>query len=112
MGTRLIGNHWIIRITVFALFYRKYLVSRIRNISSEWDGNKLLEQEGLFFLTDVCKLIPFSTHQLRYQAKRNPRSREEYGIWKDEELNAFIVDMDRFVPFVKSLWEGGAKNRK
>ena len=106
MGARKVWNHWIVRMTVFGPYYKKHLVSRVRSVESEWDGNDLLEQKGLFFLTEVCRIIPFSTHQLRYQAKRNPHAQKEYGIWKDLELNAFLVDMERFAPWIRSLWCG------
>ena len=105
MGARKVWNHWIIRMTVFAPYYRKHLVSQIKRVDPAWTGNDLLQQEGIFFLTDVCKVLPFSTHQLRYQAKRNPRGKAEFGIWKDKELNAFLVEMDRFVPYIKKLWK-------
>ena len=104
LGTKKIWNHWIVRMKVFAPFYRQHLASNIRKLEPEWDGNTLLRQKGLFFLTDVCKLIPFSTNQLRYQAKRNPNSKKEYGIWKDSKLNVFVVDMDRFSPWINRLW--------
>ncbi len=106
MGVRKIWNHWIVRMKVFGPFYRKHLVSRVKNIQEDWDGNDLLKQKGLFFLTDVCKLIPFSTYQLRYQAKKNPAAKKEYGVWKDKELNAYVVDMELFAPWIFSLWEG------
>ena len=111
MGARKVWNHWILRMTVFAPYYRKNLVSRVRSIEDTWDGNRLLTEKGLFFLTDVCRLIPFSTHQLRYQAKRNPRSKKEYGIWKDPELNSFVVDMERFGPWINSLWDGDFRRK-
>ena len=106
MGARKIWNHWILRMKVFSSFYQKNLVPKIRSVQEEWDGNTLLQQKGTFFLTEVCTLIPFSTHQLRYQAKQNPNAANEYGIWKDEELNAFVVDMDRFAPWINKLWLG------
>ncbi len=106
MGVKKVWNHWLLRMTVFAPYYRKNLESRVRSIDKNWDSNVLLEQKGIFYLTEVCTLIPFSTHQLRYQAKQNPRSREEYGIWKEEELNSFVVDMERFALWIKKLWAG------
>ena len=106
LGARKIWNHWIIRMTVFAPYFRRNLVSKVSRISPEWDGNTLLKQKGVYYLTDVCKLIPFSLHQLRYQAKRNPNSKKEFGIWKDEELKVFLVEMERFAPWVNSLWDG------
>ena len=109
MGARKIWNHWIIRMTVFAPFYQKNLVPKVLSVRDEWDGNTLLRQKGVFFLTEVCTLIPFSTHQLRYQAKQNPNAKKEYGVWKDEELNAFVVDMERFAPWINMLWLGDEK---
>ena len=106
MGVRKMWTHWIVRMSVFAPYYRDHLKSKVRPIDPEWDGNALLKQRGLFLLTSVCKLIPFSAHQLRYRAKTNNRSREEYGIWKERDLNAFVVDMEVFSKWVKGLWNG------
>ena len=51
------------------------------------------------------KFIPFSTNQIRYQAKNNINSRKEYGVWKDEKLGCFVVDMPIFARWVERLWE-------
>ena len=109
MGARKIWNHWVIRMTVFAPYYRKHLQPRIMKLPKSIDANHLLRLTGTFYLTDVCRLLPFSTHQLRYQAKQNPASKREYGIWKDEKLNAFVVDMKPFSIWIRSLWEGNFK---
>ncbi len=109
MGVRKMWTHWIVRMKVFGPFYRKHLVSKIRTPDKSWDGNTLLKQKGTFFLTEVCKYIPFSTHQLRYQAKKNPNAREEYGVWKDPKMKGFLVDMETFGPWINSLWDGNFK---
>jgi len=106
LGVGKTWNHWIVRMKVFSKYYRKNLVPRARRIPKNWDGNMLLEQKGTFFLTDVCKHIPFTTHQIRYQAKKNPGSRKEFGVWKDKDLQLFLVDMGRFSKWVKNLWAG------
>lgn len=106
MGIKKIWNHWVVRMSVFAPYYRRNLVSKVDRIDSNWDGNRLLKQKGLFLLSEVSKLIPFTTHQLRYQAKKNPRAREEIGIWKDPDLHAFVVDMERFAPWIRNIWGG------
>lgn len=106
LGVGKTWNHWIVRMKVFSQYYRKNLVPKARRIPKNWDGNMLLKQKGTFYLTDVCRHIPFTTHQIRYQAKKNPRSRKEYGVWKDKELQLFLVDMNRFSKWVKSLWAG------
>lgn len=109
MGVRKMWTHWIVRMSVFAPYYRDHLRSKVRQIDPAWDGNLLLKQEGLFLLTSVCKLIPFSAHQLRYRAKTNPDSKKDYGIWKEKDLNAFVVDMPVFSVWVKGLWSGQFK---
>ncbi len=106
MGVKKIWNHWVVRMSVFANYYRANLVSKVDRINPNWDGNYLLKQKGLFLLSEVSKLIPFTTHQLRYQAKKNPNAREEIGIWKDPDLRAFVVDMERFAPWIRSIWKG------
>lgn len=106
MGVRKVWSHWVVRMKVFSPYYKKYLISRIKPVQSHWDGNSLLKQKGVYQLTEVCKLIPFSTYQLRYQAKKNPNAKQAYGVWKDPESNTFVVDMETFAPWVMSLWEG------
>ena len=104
MGARKIWNHWIVRMKVFAPYYRVHLTKRTRKVNPDWDGNTLLQQRGIFYLTDVCGQIPFATHQLRYQASRRRNPRGEIGVWKDADLNAFLVDMDVFGSWIKRLW--------
>ena len=106
MGVRKMWTHWIVRMSIFAPFYRQHFQSKVRPLDPSWDGNTLLKQEGIFLLTAVCKLIPFSAHQLRYRAKTNPNAEKEYGIWKEKDLNAFVVDMKIFSTWVKGLWSG------
>ncbi len=106
MGARKVWNHWAVRMKVFGPYYLKHLKSRVKTIKEEWDSNLLLKQKGIFLLSEVCELIPFSTYQIRYQAKQNERAVEEYGIWKDPELNRFVVNMEVFAEWIKSLWKG------
>lgn len=106
MGVRKIWTHWVVRMKVFAPYYSDHLIPMVKEIDKSWDGNSLLKQDGVFYLTDVCNFIPFTTHQLRYQAKKNPSAKEEYGIWKDEDLNVFLVDMTPFSKWIKGLWMG------
>lgn len=106
MGVKKVWNHWVVRMRVFSRFYRSYLVPKVRRIEPDWDGNRLLKEKGLFLLAEVCKHIPFGTHQLRYRAKKNPDARAEMGVWKDPELNAFVVDMERFAPWLHGMWHG------
>lgn len=104
MGVRKIWNHWVVRMSVFAPYYRQHLISKVRRLEPSWDGNKLLTEKGLFHLADVCKLIPFSAHQLRYQAKRRSDARNEIGVFKDEELNSYLVDMEVFARWILIVW--------
>ena len=112
MGVRKIWNHWIIRMTVFAPYYKKHLKSKVHKLRGILDANTLLNQTGIYYLTDVCRYLPFSAHQLRYQAKNNPNSKHDYGLWKDQKLNAFIVEMEVFSKWVKRLWAGHFSDQK
>ena len=107
MGARKIWNHWIIRMTAFAPYFRKHLKSKYKNIPKDCNGNTLLEQKGLFLLTEVCRFIPFSAHQIRYQAKTHPRAKEEFGVWKEKKIGLFVVQMELFGPWIRGLWKDG-----
>ena len=110
MGARKIWSHWLIRMSTFAPYFQQHLEPRIQRIEGPIGANRVLNLEGLFYLTDVCRYLPFSASQLRYQAKTNPNSRQQWGTWKDEELRAYIVDMKLFSQWIKALWKGDFKS--
>ena len=106
MGIQRVWTHWMLRMKVFAP-YLKDAVQTIREVQPHWDGNLLLKQKGVFYLVDSCGLIPFTPNQIRYHAHRNPNSREDFGVWKDEHLNTFLVDMEVFSLWIRDLWLKG-----
>jgi len=106
MGARKVWNHWAVRMTVFRAYYAKHLAPTVRRIEADWNGNRLLQEKGIFALAEVCRKLPFNAHQLRYQAKTNPDARREYGIWKDPDRGAFVVDMEPFAAWIGRLWRG------
>lgn len=110
MGIRKTWTHWQVRMKKFAPYYRAHRLPKIRAVDSDWDGNELLAQEGTFYLTDVCEKIPFSTHQIRYQVRRCKDPRSEYGVWKDEQYKAYLVDMPTFSEWMKRIWLEGDFN--
>ena len=110
MGIRKTWTHWQVRMKKFAPYYRANRLPKIQTVHKDWDGNTLLSQEGRFYLTDVCEKIPFSTHQIRYQVRRCPNPREEYGVWKDDQYKAYLVEMETFAAWMKRIWVHGDFN--
>lgn len=106
MGCRKIWSHWMVRMKVFAPYYKRHFVPRINRVDENWDGNTMLSQKGRYLLTEVCKKLPFTSHQIRYQANKSKNAKHEYGMWKDKDLNAFVIDMEKFSPWIKRLWSG------
>ncbi len=96
MGVRKVWNHWMIRMKVFGPYFRKHIKPKYKEMEEGWDTHTLLVQKGVYLLTDVVKLVDFADHQLRYRARKSPNSRKYLGIWKDEDLNLFLVDMVTF----------------
>jgi hypothetical protein len=104
MGVRKIWQHWIVRMKVFAPYYREKMAMTFRQIEPQWNGNDLLQQEGLFPLSEVCEHLPFGAHSIRYQAGKRENSREQIGVWKDKDLNIYLVDMPIFAAWLKEIW--------
>lgn len=107
MGVRKTWTHWIVRMTVFSKFFESMATTRIRRVSSVWDGNTLLAQKGRFFLTEVCEKIPFTPDQIRYQARHNPDSQKEFGVWKETKHKSYLVDMETFSKWITAVWRSG-----
>jgi hypothetical protein len=110
MGIRKTWTHWQVRMKKFAPYYKAHRLPKIRTVEKHWDGNTLLGQKGRFYLTDVCEKIPFSTHQIRYQVRRCVDPKEEYGVWKDDQYKAYLVDMEKFSAWMKRIWIYGDFN--
>jgi hypothetical protein len=110
LGVRRQDSEWVVHMPVFAVYYQSHLKERVRYLESGWDGNELLRRRGIFFLRDVCTLLPFTPNQLRYQAQKTRNSRARIGIWKDEELSAYLVDMPVFSKWITDLWCEEVKN--
>jgi hypothetical protein len=107
MGARKLWSHWIIRMKAFAPYYREHLTPPYKEVPDEWDANDLLSSKSRFKLTEVCAKLPLKPHQIRNQAKKLKYPRRDIGVWKDKELNLFLVDMDVFGPFFGELWKTG-----
>ena len=104
IGAGFFQNRWIVDMPVFASFYLEHLIPRVRMVRAEWDGNQLLSQEGIFYLTDICRKIPFTVQQLRHQARIMPDSRSTCGIWLDNEEKVLLADMKIFGPWITDIW--------
>ncbi len=104
MGMRKVWGHWYVRMAVFAPYYRIHFQMHVQKVMSEWNANTLLAQKGLFPLSEVCKHIPFSTGQLRHQARKlNPAV---CGIQKNS-AGTYLVTMEIFGPWLSRLWQDG-----
>jgi len=104
MGLRKAWTHWIVRMKKFGEFISVNSMPRIREVDASWDGNTLLSQKGQFYLTDVCDKIPFSSHQIRYQVRQKKNPREEFGVWKDEGYLTYVVEMETFSKWIRTVW--------
>lgn len=105
-GIKKVWNHWMIRMKVFAPFFTRMTTSKLREVDSDWDANRMLHEEGIFRLSDVVEKLPFHLNQLRHQARLHQRKRLRMGVWKDEDLRVFVVDMPVFAEWVRRTWSG------
>jgi len=105
MGLRKFWSHWQIRMKVFAPYYRRYLIPIYDEIPVDWDANRLVHQKkGVYKLREVCKLIPFTSEQIRYRTKTHKDPRQTMGVWKDKASEQYVVDLAIFSPWLKHLW--------
>jgi len=105
MGCRKIWNHWFLRMKIFAPYYEQHLKPKVKKLNPCWDANALLKQKGVFALSDVCRLIPFSNHHFRYQVKKNQHAKTQMGVWKDNQEKIYLVKMDVFAPWLETIWD-------
>jgi len=104
MGVRKTWSHWIVRMTKFAPYFRKFMLPALNKVQTEWDANQMLAQKGIFYLNDVCSKLPFTPHHIKYQVRRNPKAREKFGVWKDDEYKTYLVEMPKFAKWIGKVW--------
>ena len=105
MGVRKVWKSWLVKMSTFGPYYHQHLARPYTNVPADWNGNRLMQEEtGIFPLTQVCRRIPFTAHQLRNQTKKHRNPRREIGVWKDEQAGIFLVDIRIFRRYVASLW--------
>lgn len=104
MGIRKTWSHWIVRMSKFAPYFRTAVLPKLAVVEEDWDTNRMLAQKGTFYLSDVCEKLPFSVYNIKYQVRRNPKSRELYGVWKDPDYKTYLVDMEVFSNWIRRVW--------
>ena len=111
MGVKKIWNHWLVRMKVFGPYYREHIKSKFGLIPPDMDDpNEMLALPGVYALSKVTRLLPFTDAQLRYQAQKHPNPRETMGIWRDEESLTYLVDMPFFARWLKAFWKENQVN--
>lgn len=107
MGARQLWKSWILRMIVFAPFYRAKLMPKYQAVDPSWDSETALNQVGTFLLSEVHHLTPFTAHQLRHQCLLLKDSRQVMGVYKHPELKRYLVDMPVFRRWLQKIWTEG-----
>lgn len=105
MGVRKTATGWVVDMVRFRPFYLEKAMKWVRRVNPHWDGNQMLSQKGVFFLAEVCETLPFRPGMIRSQVNRAEDSRQTMGVWKDENHNTYVVDMEVFAPWIKEVWK-------
>jgi hypothetical protein len=110
MGLRTVWTFWLIRMKTFSKYYGPHVRRPFKKVPETWNANDLANQtEGVYLLTEVCKLIPFTVHQIHFQAKKHPQARQKLGVWRDETLGVYLVNLVAFSPWLRTTWLGKPK---
>lgn len=108
MGIRKTWTHWQVRMKVFSEFFRGWWhCPKVREVEADWDANLMLAQKGIFQLNEVCRKIPFTPRQIRYQLGKHKETQHTLGVWKDPHLKSYIVNMEVFSQWIKRVWNTG-----
>lgn len=112
LGLQRAITHWLVNMQRFAPFYREHLKPTHKKVDPCWDGNDLLNQEGVYRLSDLCKLIPFTASQLRNHAKKT-NAHEEMGIFVDakSKQRQYLVEMPKFKKWLGEFWQSHGISR-
>lgn len=119
-GVRKMGKHYYVFMPRFKNFLdmltgnsERLKVKRIPkdlDPKKSGDGNAVIKLKGLYYLSAVCKFIPFSflestiKHQVQKLGEPD-QQREQAGCWYADAHKAYVVDMQSFVPwFVRNIF--------
>lgn len=106
MGIRKTWTHWQVRMRVFKPYFESWWTCpNVEALNEDWDTNQMLAQRGTYYLNDVCRKLPFTMRQVRYQMQKERDPKAMMGIWKDHNLKTFVVDMPTFAAYMKAVWK-------
>ncbi len=107
MGIRKTWTHWQVRMSIFRGYFQHWWHSpAVSTFDEDWDANELINQSGVYLLSDVCRKIPFTGRQIRYQMQKMADPKAAMGVWKDDNLKQYLVDMRVFGPYIRQVWSG------
>ena len=105
MGAARIFQHWVLRMTVFSVWYRNTILYKVRKPEKNWDGRQMLQAKGIFLLKDVCAVMPLSSQQICAQIRKDPgNARSILGVWKDEQTGVYLAEMEILAAWIRETW--------
>ena len=102
MGIAFFKNEWLVHMPTFKTWYARQVLL-IRHVPTSWDANYMLQQDGVFYLQEVCSKLPFKNSQIRHQVRRQ-QNLHVIGVWKEATVGFYLVEMPRFSAWVRQLW--------
>ena len=99
MGLFKVWNHWVVKMSRFAPYYRTYLAAG--------RGGPLPENElapVVMPLTRVSELLGIRPHKIRYRVRSEPGGRLVHGVWKDPITGRLLVDLVVFRRWAVRFW--------
>lgn len=103
-------GEWYIKLPEFARFAQNNWP--LSPMPMDWDPNRIIAEKGVFYLSEITDperaRIPIARHAIVAKAQEFTNPRETIGVWKDEHLRRYLVDLSVFGPVIKQLWLGDA----
>ena len=101
MGLVKIWNHWIVRMKIFAPYYREWLM--VRRVPRDTEPKKVLTLNGTFLLKDVCDNLGIDILEVTSLVARRPKLRLKTGVRKDRVIHKWVVTMVLFRRWFKTV---------
>ena len=109
MGLDRVGGLWVVQMRVFAPFYRTNPFRRVKRLPRDWTPEMLKYQDGVFWLTDVCRVLGLNAERVRDQACQDPERFRRRGITPGPDGKRYQVDIGLAMDWLQSLTPPGRK---
>lgn len=85
---------------------QKISSSLVQTLPASWTRAEVFNTEGIFYLRDVTKFVPFTTREILRMVNATSNAEDVTGVWRPLRGKAYLVNLRPFFLWCYFRWHG------